>query len=176
MRTDHKCLRTFIELWALPWRSVNDNWNVQINPLAAAHPCPSSCVSLPLVEHTIQNKPLFRCQGRDVESRFPIEHVPAMRAQGGSEVRASLRGERGGARKGPTLSVMRTGERVGLEDKELKLELRAGLLDFLVGLLLCVASLSLGVGLRVASLNTRAEALCARKIGESTAGEFVVDV
>jgi len=53
---------------------------------------------------------------------------------------------------------------VGLEDKELKLELRAGLLDFLVGLLFCVASLSLGVGLRVASPNARAEAFRARKV------------
>ena len=55
-------------------------------------------------------------------------------------------------------------------------ELRAGLLDFLVGLLRCVAGLSLGVGLRVASLNALAEALRGRKIGETAAREFVVDV
>ena len=71
---------------------------------------------------------------------------------------------------------MQTGERVGLEDKELKRELRAGLLDFLVGLLARVAGFSLGVGLRVASLNALAEVLRARKVGEGAAREFVVDV
>ncbi len=35
MRTDHNCFRTFIKLRSIPWVSVNDNWNIQINPLAA---------------------------------------------------------------------------------------------------------------------------------------------
>ncbi len=52
MRTDHKCLRTFIELRALIWGWVNDNWNVQINPLAAPVFQPSNFVSEFLVAHT----------------------------------------------------------------------------------------------------------------------------
>ncbi len=55
-------------------------------------------------------------------------------------------------------------------------ELRTRLLDFLIRLLHRVTSFSLGVGIRVASLNGLAEALRAGKIGESTAREFVVDV
>jgi hypothetical protein len=52
MRTDHKCLRIFIELRAFPWRSVNDNWNAQINPLAAPVLEPSFRTSEFLVVHT----------------------------------------------------------------------------------------------------------------------------
>jgi len=52
MRTDHKCLRTFIELRALIWGWVNDNYNVQINPLAASIFQPSFCISEFLIVHT----------------------------------------------------------------------------------------------------------------------------
>ena len=52
MRTHHKRLRTFIELWAFPWGSVNNNWNIQINPLATPVFQPSFCTTEFLVEHT----------------------------------------------------------------------------------------------------------------------------
>ena len=52
MRTDHECLRTFIELPALIWGWINNNWNVQINPLAAPVFQPSFCISEILVVHT----------------------------------------------------------------------------------------------------------------------------
>jgi hypothetical protein len=35
MRTDDERLRVFVELRAFPWGSVNDHWNLQLNPLAA---------------------------------------------------------------------------------------------------------------------------------------------
>jgi len=35
MRVDYQRLRPFRELLALLWGSVNENWNGQLNPLAA---------------------------------------------------------------------------------------------------------------------------------------------
>jgi hypothetical protein len=52
MRADHKCLRIFIELRAFPRASVNDNWNVQINPLASPVLKPSFRTSEFLIVHT----------------------------------------------------------------------------------------------------------------------------
>ena len=51
MRVDYQCLGTFIELPPFCLRPVNDNWNVQINPLAAPVFQPSSYSGI-LVVHT----------------------------------------------------------------------------------------------------------------------------
>ena len=52
MRTDDQCLRTFIELRAFIWGWVNDNWNIQINPLAAPVFQQAHFMSKFLVAHT----------------------------------------------------------------------------------------------------------------------------
>jgi hypothetical protein len=51
VRVDNQRLRPFIELRAFLWGSVNDNWNVQLNPLAAPLPQPLFCVIELLVAH-----------------------------------------------------------------------------------------------------------------------------
>jgi hypothetical protein len=70
MRTDHKCLGIFKKLRALPWGSVNDHWNVQINTLASPVFEPSfvavnswSCI------HN-QDKTLFSRVGTNTDSGF----------------------------------------------------------------------------------------------------------
>src|SRR6267154_4521379 len=54
---------------APPLGSVNDNWNGQLNPLAAPLPQPLLCVSELLVAHrTLDCTPYFTlCEGRDRE-------------------------------------------------------------------------------------------------------------
>ena len=78
MRTDHKCLRTFIELRALPRGSVDENWNVQINPLAAPVFQPSFGISQFRVVHTDQDRTLISCLGTNEGWRFPIKHILVM--------------------------------------------------------------------------------------------------
>src|SRR6266550_1801482 len=51
MRVDYQRLRPFRKLLALPWRSENDYWNGQLNPLTASLPQPLFCVSELLVAH-----------------------------------------------------------------------------------------------------------------------------
>ena len=52
MRTDHQCLRALTELRAFIWGPVNDNGNVQINPLAASVFQRSLSASELLIGHT----------------------------------------------------------------------------------------------------------------------------
>jgi len=51
VRADNQRLRPFRELPPFLWGSVNDNWNGQLNPLAAPLPQPLFCVSELLVAH-----------------------------------------------------------------------------------------------------------------------------
>jgi len=69
MRVDHQCLRTFIELPTFTWGSVNDNWNVQINPLAAPVLQPSFFSAI-LVVHKKQDKALFPVWGQLWDNGF----------------------------------------------------------------------------------------------------------
>jgi hypothetical protein len=59
MRTDDKCLRAFIELRAFSRGSINDHWNVQVNPLAPPVFRPSFCMSEFLVVHTNNDSRYF---------------------------------------------------------------------------------------------------------------------
>ena|ERR1700741_179110 len=59
MRTDDKCLRAFIELRAFSWSPINDQWNVQLNPLATPVFRPSFCLSEFLVVHTNHDSRYF---------------------------------------------------------------------------------------------------------------------
>jgi hypothetical protein len=68
MRVDHERLRTFIELRSLIGWSVNDNWNIQINSLAAP-------VFQPLICIQNQDKRYFPVGGTNVGWRFPTEHI-----------------------------------------------------------------------------------------------------
>lgn len=54
MRTDYQCLRIFIKLRAVTWRSVNDKRNAQINPLATPVLQPWFWTAESLVVHTKQ--------------------------------------------------------------------------------------------------------------------------
>jgi hypothetical protein len=65
MRADHERLRTFIELRSLIGWSVNDNWNVQINSLAAPVFQPSFCVM-----HKNQDKRYFPVWGQMSDGGF----------------------------------------------------------------------------------------------------------
>ena len=69
MRTDHKCLRTFIELRVFIWGWVNDNWNVQINPLAAPVFQPSFFSAI-LVVHKNRIRRYFPVWGQLWDSGF----------------------------------------------------------------------------------------------------------
>jgi hypothetical protein len=80
MGTDYKCLRAFIELRAFIWWSINNNWNVQINPLAAPVFQPSLGISQFRVVHTDQDRTLISCLGTNEGWRFPIKHILVMRS------------------------------------------------------------------------------------------------
>ncbi|HYL61105.1 MAG TPA: hypothetical protein VE077_00665, partial [Candidatus Methylomirabilis sp.] len=71
MRTHYKCLRIFVKLRAVTWRSVNDDWNVQINPLAAAVLRPWFWTPESLVVHTKSGYDAILLSPTNVGRRFP---------------------------------------------------------------------------------------------------------
>src|SRR6266481_3123216 len=91
MRVDNQRLRPFRELRAFLGGSVNDNWNGQLNPLAAALLHPLFCVCELLVAHrTLDCTPHFTlCEGcereRTMNEKFlalPMAARDAEREQG----------------------------------------------------------------------------------------------
>lgn len=78
MRTDYKCLRIFIKLRAVTWRSIHDNWNVQVNPLAASVLQPWFWTAESLVVHTKSGYDAILLSATDVGSRFPSKDILLM--------------------------------------------------------------------------------------------------
>jgi len=67
VRVDNQRLRPLRKLRAFLWGSVNDNWNGQLNPLAAPLPQTLFCVSELLVAHKTWIAPRILHSVQDAE-------------------------------------------------------------------------------------------------------------